>query len=334
MKILVTGGAGYIGSHTCKRLAAGGHEPIVFDNLSTGHRDFVRYGPLVEGDLADPAALDRAFAEHAPAAIIHFAASAYVGESMTDPLKYYHNNVGGTANLLSAAVAHGVRDVIFSSSCATYGTPERVPIDEDMPQHPINPYGDTKLFCETMLRGVSAAHGLRCIALRYFNAAGADGDGDLGESHAPETHAIPLILEAARGGIEAFSVFGTDYDTPDGSCVRDFLHVTDLAEAHYLAVEAIADRTGFTAINLGTGTGNSVLELVAAAERATGREIPVRHAPRRDGDPAALVANPARAATLLGWTAQHSAIDSIMDTAWAWMHSPRNPLGNGGPDAG
>lgn len=328
MKILVTGGAGYIGSHTCKRLAQGGHEPVVFDNLSTGHRDFVRYGPLAEGDLADPASLDRAFAEHRPEAIIHFAASAYVGESVTDPLKYYHNNVGGTANLLSAAVAHGVRDIIFSSSCATYGVPDTVPIDETARQQPINPYGDTKLFCETMLRGVAAAHGLRCIALRYFNAAGADPDGELGESHDPETHAIPLILSAARGDIAHFSVFGTDYATPDGSCVRDFLHVSDLADAHFRALDALAKVDGFTAINLGTGTGHSVLETIAAVERVTGRAVPVVRGPRRPGDPAALVADARLAADLLGWTPRHSSLDTIVSTAWNWMHAAR-PLRNG-----
>lgn len=334
MRILVTGGAGYIGSHTCKRLKECGHEPIVFDNLSTGHRSFVRFGPLVEGDLDDRAALDRAFAEHRPDAIIHFAASAYVGESVQDPLKYYRNNVGGTCNLLTAAVAHNVRDIIFSSSCATYGTPASVPIAETMPQSPINPYGDTKLVCETMLRAATAAYGMRCVALRYFNAAGADLDGELGEAHDPETHAIPLILAAARGTIPNFSVFGTDYATPDGSCIRDFLHVADLADAHVRAVEALARLEGFTAINLGTGTGHSVLELIATVERVTARKVPVVLAARRAGDPAALVADATLAAEILGWAPRHAALDTIIKTAWDWMLNPLHPLGNGARDAG
>lgn len=326
MKILVTGGAGYIGSHTCKRLAERGHVPIAFDNLSTGHKAFARFGPFVYGDLGDMQALHAAMAEHRPDAIIHFAASAYVGESVRDPLKYYRNNVAGTANLLSAAVTFGIGKIVFSSSCATYGVPESVPIAEDSSQRPINPYGDTKLFCETMLRGIAAAHPIDCLALRYFNAAGADVDGELGEAHDPETHVIPLLLAAAAGEQNHFSILGDDYDTPDGTCVRDYLHVNDLAEAHLLGVERLTGKAGFEAVNLGTGHGFSVRELVDAARTVTGRAIQAQIKPRRPGDPPVLVANPGKAKDVLGWTPRHSDIDTIMRTAWEWMHSPRNPL--------
>lgn len=325
MRILVTGGAGYIGSHTCKKLAAAGHEPIVFDNLSTGHRGFARFGPLVQGDINDVGALHAALARHLPDAIIHFAASAYVGESIARPLAYYRNNVGGTRNVLEAAVEAGVTKFVFSSSCATYGIPDVVPIDEASRQRPINPYGDTKLFGETMMRGVSAVHQIDCVALRYFNAAGADLEGYLGEAHDPETHVIPLILQAAADPAKRFSILGVDYDTPDGSCVRDFLHVEDLADAHCRALERLSGTAGFDAINLGTGYGLSVRELIAAAERITGRHIAVDIKPRRPGDPPVLVADPAKALATLGWQARHSDIDTIMRSAWAWLRAADNP---------
>ncbi len=320
MKVLVTGGAGFIGSHTCKRLRAAGHLPLVFDNLSTGHRSLILDpAHFTHGDIGDPVALGRLFAAARPDAVIHFAASAYVGVSVTDPLGYYRNNVAGTLCLLEAMADAGVRRLVFSSSCATYGTPFSLPIREDAAQRPINPYGATKLTGEDMMRAQAAAGGLSGIALRYFNAAGADPDGELGEIHDPETHLIPLTLAAARDPGQSLTVFGTDYDTPDGTCVRDYLHVMDLAEAHVLALDRLGEDAGFRAFNLGTGTGQSVRQVVDTVEQVTGRPVAVRTAARRPGDPAALVADPASARCELGWTARHSDMANIVDTAWRWM---------------
>src|SRR6185369_9403550 len=275
MSILIVGGAGYIGSHTAKLVAASGRRPVVFDNLVYGHRAAVKWGPLVEGDLADPAAIRRALSEHAVEAVIHFAAYAYVGESMTDPGKYFRNNVAGTINLLDAMVARGVRHLVFSSTCATYGLPREVPISEDHPQVPVNPYGESKLAVERILHWYGQAHGLRYAALRYFNAAGADPDAEVGEDHDPETHLIPLAIAAARGQGEALSIFGTDYPTPDGTAVRDYIHVADLAQAHVAALAALEKGAASLRLNLGTGRGSSVREVVAAVERATGSKVPV-----------------------------------------------------------
>lgn len=326
MKVLVTGGAGYIGSHTCKALVAAGHEPIVFDNLSTGHRALVRYGVFVHGDICDPTALRAAFRRHEPEAVIHFAASAYVGVSMREPRAYYRNNVGGTLHLLDALADHGIARFVFSSSCATYGVPEVVPIVETSPQEPINPYGRTKLICEHMAREMAAAEKLDCTALRYFNASGADPDGELGELHDPETHAIPLILQAIADPDYSFTIMGDDYPTPDGSCIRDYLHVQDLARAHVMALDALSGEAGFRAYNLGTGNGCSVKQLVDTAEQVTGRPVKARFGARRPGDPPALVADPARAAAELGWRTEASDLPNILGTAWAWATSERNPF--------
>lgn len=317
--MLVTGGAGFIGSHTCKALAAAGALPVVIDNLSTGHADAVRWGPLVRADLRDRDAVLRVLRDHRIEAIVHFAASAYVGESVTDPAKYYDNNLGGMIAMLSAAQAAGVDQIVFSSSCATYGIPARLPIGEDMPQAPINPYGRTKLVCEWMLRDQGVAHGMRHVALRYFNAAGADPDGDLGERHSPETHLIPLALLAATGRRGPLQIFGTDYPTPDGTCIRDYIHVSDLARAHVMALDRLAAGGDSLALNLGTGRGHSVREVVAAVERVTGRRVPVAEAPRRPGDPAELTADPARAAATLGFRAGHVDLDEIVAHAAPWF---------------
>jgi UDP-arabinose 4-epimerase len=316
--ILIVGGAGYIGSQTAKLVAAAGHRPVVFDNLVYGHRWAVKWGPLVEGDLADPSAIQRAIEEHTVKAVIHFAAYAYVGESMTDPGKYFRNNVAGTINLLDAMVAAGVRDVVFSSTCATYGDPERVPIDEDHPQRPVSPYGESKLIVERMLRWYAQAHGLRYAALRYFNAAGADPDGELGEEHAPESHLIPLAIAAALGRGKPLSLFGTDYPTPDGTAVRDYIHVADLAEAHIRALAALDNGAPELRLNLGTGRGSSVREVIRAVERATERPVPVREVGRRAGDPPVLVADARRAGEMLGWRPRYADLDTIVTHAVRW----------------
>jgi UDP-arabinose 4-epimerase len=318
MSILIVGGAGYIGSQTAKLVAAAGHLPVVFDNLVYGHRWAVKWGPLVEGDLADPAAIRRALEAHAVTAVIHFAAYAYVGESMTDPGKYFRNNVAGTINLLDAMVAAGVRDVVFSSTCATYGEPERVPIAEDHPQRPVSPYGESKLAVERMLRWYGQAHGLRYAALRYFNAAGADPDGELGEDHAPETHLIPLAIAAAEGRGGPLSLFGTDYPTPDGTAVRDYIHVADLAEAHLAALAALDGGESALRLNLGTGRGSSVREVIAAVEKATGRPVPLREVGRRAGDPPVLVADARQAGQRLGWKPRYPDLESIVAHAVRW----------------
>jgi UDP-arabinose 4-epimerase len=323
MSILIVGGAGYIGCHTAKLVAASGHRPVVFDNLVYGHRSAVKWGPFVEGDLADPAAIRRALSEHDVKAVIHFAAYAYVGESMTDPGKYFRNNVAGTINLLDAMVAVGVRDLVFSSTCATYGEPREVPISESHPQNPVNAYGETKLAVERMLPWYGQAHGLRYAALRYFNAAGADPDGDVGEEHDPETHLIPLAIAAAHGRGGPLSIFGTDYPTPDGTAVRDYIHVADLAEAHLLALSALAQKTTATTaaslhLNLGTGRGSSVREVITSVEKATGRAVPVREVGRRAGDPPVLVADARQAGARLGWKPRYPELDTIVAHAVRW----------------
>lgn len=317
MKILVTGGAGYVGSHACKALAAAGHDPVVYDNLSTGHRWAVRWGPLVEGDLRDRERLAWAFAEYRPELVMHFAARAYVGESVTDPQLYYDNNVGGTLALLSEMRRAEVRRIVLSSTCATYGIPRVVPIEVDTPQLPINPYGHSKLHCERMLRDYCVAYDFAAVALRYFNAAGADPEGEIGEAHEPETHLIPLALAAAAGDRALLEVYGDDWPTPDGTCVRDYVHVADLAQAHVLAIARTGD-AGFNACNLGVGRGFSIREVLDAVARVTGRIVPIRMTGRRAGDPPTLVAAPGAATEWLGWNPRHVGLDSIVETAWRW----------------
>jgi UDP-glucose-4-epimerase GalE len=316
--VLVTGGAGYIGSHACKALARAGYTPVVFDSFVYGHREAVRWGPCVEGDLADRALLAETLRRFDIAAVMHFAAFAYVGESMIKPELYFANNVVNSLGLVDVMRAAKIMRIVFSSSCATYGVPQTVPIAEDTPQRPVNPYGESKLMVERMLHWQGVAHGLRHVSLRYFNAAGADAAGEIGEHHEPETHLIPLILDAAIGRRAHIDVYGTDYPTPDGSAVRDYIHVTDLADAHVLALQHLERGGASAALNLATGTGYSVRDVIAAAERVTQRPIPRREAARRPGDPPTLVADAGRARTLLGWTPQHSDLDTILATAWAW----------------
>ena len=324
MKILVTGGAGYIGSHACKHLLGHGHDVVVHDNLSTGFRDLARWGEFEHGDILDDARLRGCMRRHRPDGVIHFAALSQVGESMRDPGAYYRNNVGGTICLLDAMRAEGVKRIVISGTAAVYGRPEHMPITEDVPAAPINPYGMSKLFMEQMLRDHAAAHGLHWVSLRYFNAAGADPDGETGEMHDPETHLIPRIFMAVAGDIPALELFGGDYPTPDGTCIRDYIHVADLASAHRLALEYLTEGGESGPFNLGTGKGSSVREVLDAAERACGRPVPFRMAPRRAGDPPELVAEPSRARSVLGWTPLHSGMDEIMRTAWAWFRTFRH----------
>jgi UDP-arabinose 4-epimerase len=313
--ILVIGGAGYIGSHTCRALAASGHTPVVYDNLCRGHADFVRWGPLVVGDVLDRAVLDRTFAHYRPGAVIHFAALAYVGESVSDPLSYYKTNVAGMVNVLEAMSEAAIDKIVFSSSCAIYGVPDSVPIAEAAAQRPISPYGRSKLMCEQMLRDAAAAQNLGFVILRYFNAAGADPSGGLPERHDPETHLIPLALDAAIGNAPPLRVFGTDYATRDGTCERDFIHVSDLATAHVEALSHIGDDMP-RAFNLGSGRAHSVLEVVACVERVIGKEVPLVHAARRLGDPPSLFADPASAKRHLGFEPKYSRLETIVETAW------------------
>jgi UDP-arabinose 4-epimerase len=318
MKVLVVGGAGYIGSHTARVLRGHGYEVIIYDNLSTGH-DFLAKGfELVVGDIGDEKKVRQELGR--VEAVVHFAAHAYVGESTTNPRKYFRNNVEDALTLLNAAIDAGVRNFVFSSTCAVYGTPAKVPITEDAPRQPINPYGVSKLFFEHALEAYAAAYGLKFAALRYFNAAGADESGEIGEVHTPETHLIPLALRAARTGAAPLQIFGTDYPTADGTCIRDYIHVNDLAEAHALALQQLAKGEPSFAVNLGTGNGHSILDLLKTVEAVAGSPVNHVNAPRRDGDPPALVADPARAQTLLGWRATRS-LGDIVSTAWKWMQS-------------
>ncbi len=319
--VLVTGGAGYIGSHTCKILAQRGLTPVVLDNLVHGQRANVRWGPFFHGDVADSELVGRIVREHDIRALVHFAAYAYVGESMQQPEKYFDNNVGRGLRLLQAARENGVRHVVFSSTCAVYGLPEKIPIDERQPLRPVNPYGETKLMVERALHWLGVSHGLGWVALRYFNAAGADPDGELGELHDPETHLVPRVIQAARGQIPAVEIFGTDYDTPDGTAIRDYVHVNDLATAHASALEYLMSGGESKAINLGTGAGCSVQEVVSAVEEISGRPVPVHFAPRRPGDPPILVADPSLARRALDWSPRHSSLQSILQTAWDWHRS-------------
>jgi UDP-arabinose 4-epimerase len=323
MRVLVAGGAGYIGSHTCKALAEAGHAPIVYDNLHTGHAWAVKWGAFEHGDLNDAAILGAVLRKHRPDAVINFAALAYVGDSTREPTLYYRTNVGGMLTLMETMRTHGVGSIVFSSSCATYGVPDKLPIAENSRQLPINPYGRTKLVGEMILSDACAAHGLAAVALRYFNAAGADAAGEVGEEHDPETHLIPLVLQAAAGVRRDISVFGTDYDTPDGTCIRDYVHVTDLAAAHVAALSACAPGR-FKAFNLGTGAGASINEVIDLARQITGRPIASTPSPRRDGDPPRLVADAQLAATGLDWRPAHSDPENIIRTAWRWMTEHRD----------
>jgi UDP-glucose 4-epimerase len=320
--ILVVGGAGYIGAHMVKRLADEGFRVTVFDNLSTGHRAAVRWGELMEGDLLDRASVHRAFDGRDIDAVMHFAALSLVGESMRDPYAYYNNNVGGTLNLLQAMREAGVDRLVFSSSAAVYGLPEVSPIDESQPLLAINPYGASKAMIERLLADASAAYALRSVSLRYFNAAGADPSGEIGESHAPETHLLPNVLKAALHG-SAVQVFGNDYATPDGTCVRDYVHVNDLAQAHRLALDHLHTNAGAHVFNLGSEKGFSVSEVIGTASRITGRKIPSEHAPRRAGDPPILVASSEKARQVLKWQPQYTDIEAIVETAWRWHGAPR-----------
>lgn len=316
--VLVTGGAGYIGSHACKALAKAGYLPIAYDNLAFGHKWAVRWGPLERGDIADRARLDDVLARYKPAAIMHFAAFAHVGESVYDPGKYYRNNLVGSLSLLEAARDRAIDRIVFSSTCATYGVPDRIPIDEGTQQNPINPYGASKLMVERVLADFGVAHGLRSIVLRYFNAAGADPDGEIGEAHDPETHLIPLVLDAASGRRSDVTIFGTDYDTPDGTCIRDYIHVTDLADAHVKALEALEDGAASDVFNLGNGHGFSVQEVIGTVERVLDAKVTVRLGARRPGDPPRLVSDARKARERLGWEPRFAGIESIVQTAWAW----------------
>ena len=318
-RVLVTGGAGYIGSHACKALAAAGHRPVAFDDLSTGHRRAVKWGPLIAGDILDRTALDAAIAEHRPEAVLHFAAHAYVGESVENPARYYRNNIAGTLVLLDAMLAAGVLRIVFSSSCTVYGTPEHTPIAESAPLGPVNPYGWSKRMVEQVLADYNAAYGLAYASLRYFNACGADPDGEIGEWHDPETHLIPRVLMAASGRLPRLDIFGDDYPTPDGTAIRDYVHVTDLAEAHVTALGLLGGGTKSIALNLGTGAGHSIRQVIAAAERATGRQVPVKVGARRAGDPPVLVADPAAARQAIGFAPRYSDLDTVMRTAWPFF---------------
>jgi UDP-glucose-4-epimerase GalE len=314
----VTGGAGYIGSHTCKALARAGFTPVTYDNLSSGHRQAVQWGPLVEGDLANQVLLDDVLREYSIKAVIHFAAYAYVGESMHHPGKYFRNNVANSLNLLQAMQDAGVMRIVFSSSCATYGMPEELPIRENHPRNPVNPYGESKLFIERALSWLDSAHDLRSATLRYFNAAGADPASEIGENHEPETHLIPLAIQSALGQRQNVEIFGTDYPTPDGTAIRDYIHVGDLAAAHVAALQHLLRGGESTTLNLGTGNGYSVRQIIAAVERISGCPVPFLESARRAGDPPELVADAGKAASVLNWVPEYSDLDTIVETAWRW----------------
>lgn len=323
MKVLVTGGAGYIGSHFVKLLTNNGHEAIVVDNLSRGHREAVPKSiPFEEVDVLDFPAISNVLRKYLPEAVVHFAAFAYVGESVENPSMYYTNNVVGSLKLIKACVEFGINKFVFSSTCSLYGNPEKIPISESEPVKPINPYANTKLMIETILKDFDTAYGLKSVSLRYFNAAGADPEGNLGESHEPEPHLIPLVLYTAQKKREKISVYGNDYNTPDGTCIRDYIHIMDLANAHLKALQYLVNGNKTEIINLGTGNGNSVLEIIEKAKLITGREIPFEIVGRRPGDPAVLVADNKKANRVLGWTSQYS-IEDILKTAWIWHSNPK-----------
>lgn len=318
MAILVCGGAGYIGSHINKLLAQNGFQTVVFDNLVYGHREAVKWGDFIQGDLNSIERLESVFRQYSIDAVLHFAAYAYVGESIRKPEKYYQNNVANTLNLLRVMRKYGCNRIIFSSTCATYGEPEKTPITEEQPQKPINPYGASKLMVERIFKDYSAAYGLKFVVFRYFNAAGADPDGEIGESHNPETHLIPLILDAASGKRPDIQVFGTDYPTPDGSCIRDYIHVSDLADAHLRALRYLNNGGESDFFNLGNASGTSVLEAIEAVRRVTGQDFKVTLAGRRPGDPAKLTGSSEKARRVLGWKPTYGDIDTIVRHAWSW----------------
>ncbi|MEW2911980.1 UDP-glucose 4-epimerase GalE [Leisingera sp. JC11] len=316
--ILVTGGAGYIGSHACKALKAAGYTPITYDNLVTGWQDAVKFGPFEQGDLNDRARLDEVFAKYQPAAVMHFAALSQVGEAMSEPGRYWANNTGGSLNLIEAAVAAGCLNFVFSSTCATYGEHDNVVLDENTPQLPLNAYGASKRAVEDILKDFGAAHGLRSVIFRYFNVAGADPEAEVGEFHRPETHLVPLVLDAVAGKRDALTIFGTDYDTPDGTCIRDYVHVCDLVDAHVLGLKWLEDGNGSQVFNLGTGSGFSVREVMDKAEAVTGQKVPCTTGPRRAGDCTKLVSGSTRAVTDLGWEPRRSSLETMIADAWKW----------------
>lgn len=325
MRILVLGGAGYIGSHTVSELVDAGEEVVIIDNLETGHIEAVHPKAVFhQGDIRDRSFVDRVLDQEKIDAVIHFAANSLVGESMTNPLKYYDNNLYGTKVLLESMVAHGVDKIVFSSTAATYGEPESIPILETDRTEPTNPYGETKLSMEKMMKWTGVAHGLRYVALRYFNACGAHVSGSIGEAHNPETHLIPLILQVPNGQREAISIYGDDYDTKDGTCVRDYIHVTDLAQAHILAVKYLMDGKESNVFNLGNGVGFTVKEVIETARKVTGHPIPAKVTPRRGGDPAKLIASSEKAKTVLGWNPEHADLEEIIASAWKWHQSHPN----------
>ncbi len=326
-EILIVGGAGYIGSHMAKYLHGKGLEPVVLDNLSMGHKEAVQWGPFYEGELDDENLLAEIFREYDIKAVMHFAAFCYVGESVTEPLKYYQNNVAATLGLLSSMLRNGVDKLIFSSTCATYGEPNSLPMNESHDQHPINPYGRSKLMMENILDDLDPAYGLKSVCLRYFNAAGADPEGELGEDHDPETHLIPLVLQTALGLQEELTVFGNDYPTEDGTCIRDYIHITDLAQAHYLALLHLLKGGESKKYNLGNGSGYSILDVINTARQVTSKDIIYSFADRRDGDPAVLVGSAEKATQELGWKPEFNSLETILETAWNW-HS-LNPDGYG-----
>ncbi len=319
--VLVTGGAGYIGSHACKALKAAGYTPVTFDNLVTGWREAVKFGPFEQGDLLDPARLDEVFARYNPIAVVHFAALSQVGESMAEPGRYWRNNVLGSLNLVEASVAAGCLNFVFSSTCATYGDQDNVVLDETSAQHPINAYGASKRAIEDILRDFEASHGLRHVIFRYFNVAGADPEGEVGEFHQPETHLIPLMLDAIDGKRDALTIFGTDYDTPDGTCIRDYVHVCDLVDAHVLGLEWLADGKDSRVFNLGTGSGFSVREVIDHSREVTNRAVPFTEGARRAGDCTKLVSGSSRAVSELGWKPRRSTLKQMITDAWRWHQS-------------
>ena len=318
--ILITGGAGYVGSHVCKMLAEEGHTPVTYDNLSNGNRDAIQWGPFEEGDILDQDKLRYALNKYQPEAVMHFAAFAYVGESIVQPNKYYRNNVVGTLNIAECMLQESINNLIFSGSCATFGAPESMPINETYAQNPINPYGKSKVAAENIINDFSSAHGLRSVILRYFNAAGADKDLEIGELHSPETHLIPLLFDACTRTTNNFNVNGDDYDTFDGTCIRDYIHVTDLADAHILAYKKLKKDGVTTSYNLGNGEGFSIKQVIHMVEKVTGLDVPFGIAPRRDGDPPILIADSTKARKELLWSPVNSSLESIIESAWLWYN--------------